>query len=630
MSVDKQNRANFPRVGFWSQLIYLALSALILFIFSQAFRYAPCWGLFFLAAISAWPIWHYQKEYLLFQRRAVLTKVADAESWLRRWFWAGSISKILQVFSALFWATLLLAFCLLLTVEQWMVLIVDIFFIVLITKPVSHHIASGVRDEHVGMMTRRWPLLLLNLLFLAAAFVAIDFFIVGAPDTRGMAWHAVAESAFAQGAAMATCPLTGWLVGTLAAIEGLSWHASEILIPTLPQQDMKWAAWGIFLLQAGVLAYVYTRLQLGVLAIVEGRKSLSKPKHEGIFSRAFFVTILILAIPYLYATFKLSDFDVTKLEKSARGIVAWINPCQIDQIELLKFEQSLNVELNSARVVAQQRGEASVIEALDDLFTDVEQGVDRYLDWYFTVIGEYERLAALAVGDFAELMTTQLEQHLFSDTGFGNKLETVSRDIAQDSEAQMKSAAAELGEQLRTNTEHDPCIIGEVNLAAIDNFNRDQLRASAAVGGGAAVGAATAKILASKSGAAVAAKITAKKSFQMAGSLASKVVAKKGGSVLLSSAGAALACSPGGLLAAICGVVAGGVAWISFDKAFIEIDEARFRDEMRAEILDSLGEQKIELLELLKSQNNARINAMTARIQASLERAFIPAQDGIY
>ncbi len=598
--------------------------------FSQAFRYAPCWGLFFLAAFTAWPIWHYQKEYLLFQRRAVLVKVSKEGSRVRRWFWAGNISKVIQVFVAFFWAILLLAFSVLLTLEQWMLLVVDVLFIVLIITPASRLIASEVHDEHLGMVTRRWPLFLLNLLFLSAAFVVTDFFIVGAPDTRGMAWHAVAEGAFAEGVAKAVCPLSGWLVGALAAVEGLSWHASEIVIPSLPQQQLKWAAWSIFLLQAGVLAYVYTRLQLGVLAFVDGRISASTPTHEGRFSQAFFVTILILAIPYLYATFKLSDFDISKLEKGARGVVAWANPCQMDETELLVFEQALDVELKSARIAARQQGEAHVEQALDELFANVEQGVDRYLDWYFTVIGEYERLAALAVGDFTELMTSQLEQHLFGDTGFGDKFETLSRDIAKNSETQMITAAARLGEQVRTDAARNPCIIGEVNLAAVDNLDRDRLRASAAVGGGAAVGAVTMKLLASKTSAAVAAKITAKKSFQMAAGLASKIAAKKGGSILLSSAGATLACAPGGLLAAICGVVAGGVTWITFDKVFVEIDEARFRDSMRAEILESLVEQKMELVQVLKSHNNAWIDTITSRIQASLERAFIPAHDGIY
>lgn len=55
---------------------------------------------------------------------------------------------------------------------------------------------------------------------------------------------------------------------------------------------------------------------------------------------------------------------------------------------------------------------------IERLLRPVETGVDRYLDWHCTLLGEYQRLTALAAGKFAELMVEQMKQHLFAATDF--------------------------------------------------------------------------------------------------------------------------------------------------------------------------------------------------------------------
>jgi hypothetical protein len=168
-----------------------------------------------------------------------------------------------------------------------------------------------------------------------------------------------------------------------------------------------------------------------------------------------------------------------------------------------------------------------------------------------------------------------------------------------------------------------------MDLSALADLDRDGLRAATALGGGAAAGAVAAKLLAKQTGAAVAAKVAATKGFQAAAGLAGKVAAKKGGSVLLSAAGGAALCSPGGPAAAICGVLAGAAAWLAVDKAMVEIDEARLRDTMRAEILQALEDQRPALAIALKARHAAMIDATAGQIQGGMERVFIPARDGI-
>ena len=59
------------------------------------------------------------------------------------------------------------------------------------------------------------------------------------------------------------------------------------------------------------------------------------------------------------------------------------------------------------------------------------------------------------------------------------------------------------------------------------------------------------------------------------------------------------------------------------------IDEFLFRDAMRAEILASVGEQQAELAGTLRDAHHAAIDRMASSVGAALDRAFIPARDGL-
>ena len=234
----------------------------------------------------------------------------------------------------------------------------------------------------------------------------------------------------------------------------------------------------------------------------------------------------------------------------------------------------------------------------------------------------------MATGDLGQLMTEELERHLFAETLFGDRLAAANQAIVQTSEQQMSALHQRLGRQAEVSVQAKPCGLGELDLSAFGDLERERMRASAAAGGGVLIAVTSSKLLAKKTAAAVVGKVAAKKSFTAAAGLIGKTSAKKGGSILLSTAGGAALCSPGGPLAAACGIAAGTVAWFTFAKVFIEIDEALFRDEMRSDIMAVLEGEQAELATTLKAQHNASIDAMALDIQRNAERLFVPARDG--
>ena len=372
-----------------ANLLALFLACAALWGLSRILLDTPCWALVFLVAIVAWPIWVGLREYALFRHRVMLVAATEESSRLRRWFWRGALTSNLQLFSALFWAAVLLALVSLLEGWHLALLALDVVVVVYAAHYWRHTTAGEIRPEVIGTLSRRM-VLWTNLAFLAAGTFVIDYFVAGSPDTRGTAWTVLAGESFSQYFTTAACPAAGAAVGFVNMADRLGWHAAEVIIPSLPGAWLNVFAWTLFLLQAGVLAYAYTRLQLGVLAIVEG--ATSKPGDDG--HRSIPVLLPVLVAAGLLVTYALQDFDPAARQRPAQDPTQMANPCRLEDIALAALRQNLGTEIEGVRKAQQVRADREIDELVETLFRDTEKGMDAYLDWYFSLIGQYTRLAA--------------------------------------------------------------------------------------------------------------------------------------------------------------------------------------------------------------------------------------------
>jgi hypothetical protein len=71
------------------------------------------------------------------------------------------------------------------------------------------------------------------------------------------------------------------------------------------------------------------------------------------------------------------------------------------------------------------------------------------------------------------------------------------------------------------------------------------------------------------------------------------------------------------------------VSWLAIDHALITIDEIRFRDQMRAEILEAVRGVEQQLAADLKAQQQAVIDQLASAIAESIDRVFVPARHGL-
>jgi hypothetical protein len=616
------------RRDFAMRLLAMAAAAASVYALSRVMPDVPCWALFFLVAAIAWPIWVGEREYALFRHRLAIVATTLETSRVRRWFWRGRFTSFVQMLAALFWAALLLAFAPLLDTWHLALLAADVVFLAAMAGLARAWMARDVRDEYVGLVSRRWVLFALNVVLLSLAFFAVDYFVVGAPDTRGMAWNEVASRAYGEFEGKVACPLAGMTLGFLNAVDRLNWHAAQVLIPSLPAPGLELAAWAIFLLQAGLVSFAYTRLLLGVLALVARLEARPRGTTDGLFP----ASLPVLALVFLLGAYSLRDFDPATVRPVARAVVDRMNPCRIEAPSLAAARSRFAAQIDTVKAAQAQRAATDIDRSLDAMFGDAEAGVEKYLDWYFSVLGEYERifahLGSRSADKIGALIDAELEKAVLAGPRIGERLAQANQRIAADTTAKFTAVAAQLGSRLQQEAASRPCWTEALHLPAIPAIERDVRAATTSLASGLAVGGlVAARVVAGRFSQTVLTRLASRRAYGSAATVAGRVAGKRAGSLLIAGGTATAACAPGGPLALICGLVAGVVTWVTVDKAMVMIDELRFRDEMRAEIIEGLREQKAELAQELRAAHGALIDAMATRVHASVDRVFIPARD---
>lgn len=489
---------------------------------------------FVLVGVIAFPIWQYRIEYLLFIRRLVLAGAVQPASRVRSLLWRGGITKVIQVVVSMFLAWLLLAMVSPLSEKHWYVLALDGLFLSLMVGPVTRKLEVDIQARHLGVIARRWPLFIINGIVLTGAIMMLDFFGVGAQDTRHLAWNLVAEQAFTRSYNEAGSVFWGISAGVLATIEALSWHFSELVIPNLPDLTLKIMAWLVFLVRAAAVAWLYTALLLGIGVLLDKREEKRAGRVAGsTFSLSFFLTIITLALPFFYASIKLSAVDTAVIEEGVSYVADLINPCKPDEASRAQLVMKLDKVVNNERQNVIKEVDSSIDQGLGHIFSGVEAGIDDYLDWYFTVFGEYQRLAAVFTADAAAATSEKLEEYLFAHSDFEARLADLDSQVEHMTTERFEDTLPYLDAEL----DNAPCDIGRVDLVPLLALDRDRLGASAAVASGVGAGVVASKALAKKTAAAVVGKVAAKKSIQSGAAIASKALAKKGASAALLSAG---------------------------------------------------------------------------------------------
>lgn len=243
-----------------------------------------------------------------------------------------------------------------------------------------------------------------------------------------------------------------------------------------------------------------------------------------------------------------------------------------------------------------ETGEA-IRDNIDLAFEPVYERIPTFLDWHYSVPGQYAELGLAAAGQLQQ----EMESRLF--LGVDERLDEASTAIDGVLEAELQDSIEQwLGNE--GQTVGSECDAGLVYEDMLDEVIQDSLQrfrtlvvpaGVTALGGAAAGKAAVTAVIKSMSK-----KLAASTAVKTVGKMGPKLLGKWGGAAAGGVAGTALGAVLGPVGAVVGGAVgigAGVAGWLIVDGVVVRADEYFNRDELERELTALVDRRKAEMVE---------------------------------
>ena len=223
------------------------------------------------------------------------------------------------------------------------------------------------------------------------------------------------------------------------------------------------------------------------------------------------------------------------------------------------------------------------------MYDEMVINTDKYLDWYYSLSAEYNRLFKLITGSIEEYMADKLKEKLMD-----NLTQSVNIDVAEKNIEQLKNKIDKILEDnkiTKKNALFD--ITTEINvediysLVEIEPILDVQKRFIVSTGGGLAAGAIVGTI---------ASKVAAKTGFKTAAKAAAKAAA---GKAVSAAAGVAAGVVSSIFTSPVGGAAIGTATGVAIDKGLLKLEEIIKRDEYKKEIISSIEESRQSMINMI-------------------------------
>ncbi len=280
----------------------------------------------------------------------------------------------------------------------------------------------------------------------------------------------------------------------------------------------------------------------------------------------FFLIFIILNIMALQNSPKPKESITT--EKKEPIIKVWIEKIISSNIvvsNLTKNQQnilySLNRELNNTY--------SNIDKEVDNLFRPIYANIDKFLNYHYSLKGEYSELGAMAMGNIEKMIM----DNLLGDS-FTQNVDNTSLAIDNQYKINLQNHLLLIDKYATDGVDIDinQDALNRLKVDIDSNIQNQEIKLGV-VGGAIAV----------KITAMIIAKITTKGVVKASSKLATKSVAASTGAL------AGLGCGP---LAWLCSPIGAGVLWLATDEVVIVGDEYLNRDKFKAEIIKALDKNK--------------------------------------
>ena len=320
---------------------------------------------------------------------------------------------------------------------------------------------------------------------------------------------------------------------------------------------------------------------------------------------AFWSTLLILLLLYLYVQAKVQlVYEVPPSPEAS--------PPALSQTYLEKLQQVVPEVFREVRGdldVAVAEIDALVSERVDAAFAPVYRAIPDFLDFHYSLLGEYAELAAAASDDIGRDLQRILFEDTDFETGFQHRLVEITHGADAIESEFFRLLRRRLHERMADHPAPQPEKLTELaDIVMQDTRQRFGtgdlvLKGTGALVGGGAVATALAKTVGAKAATKLAAKAAGKTAIKATG---------VGGSATAGAA-AGLLCGPAAWICAPVGGAAAAVAaWFATDKVVLEVDEYFNRDAFEAEVRGAIDTERLRVRDTLRSSYHARLHAMVS------------------
>jgi hypothetical protein len=248
------------------------------------------------------------------------------------------------------------------------------------------------------------------------------------------------------------------------------------------------------------------------------------------------------------------------------------------------------------------RERAALESKINEIFLQMKHNTDSYLDWYYSLAGEYARLGAMLTGKIEKLMTAKLQEHLDKGSLSQNLKQYVHQtmNVQQGLPGKLRPELEAIIESRRVDVTDGKFKV--VAAYSLKDFKFpspivDRIPVEARLGGGAgATGVAT----------LIAYKTSQKAIFKLAAKTIAKMAAKRAAGVAIGAGiGAVLGSVVPAAGTAAVGAIGGVVGGLAMDKALISLEEAINRENFKKEIVEEIEKYRTEFIQRLGLSDRA-------------------------
>lgn len=563
-----------------------------------------------MLTVLSWCIYNYLLPFHHLRRRAWLVHVTAENSFLRRWLWNGFWSRLGLVLVSVVLALTLLMVVNGLSDAEWLWLLICVPVLVA-SLPFAMRLTGRETEGHYHFPMALRVAVWLSIVLATVGLIVLHLSSDGVPDTRHLSVITLISQTWDSAAAQSSITLVSWLIAIEAVSDALVWHLMQ-QAATLSTQPawLKLVVWLVFLLFLALRAAILWFALAGILYWLAGPATSTNYRVDTSL-RAFGLGVLILGlIAWLMSLPGMSGYmralTDRVLNRSPEQITATADPCERQAPQELRL---LRQQVEDHRISEQQRMQHEFMQAsnaaVDEVFALAEPLIEQYLDWNYSIAGQYQQLGVLSAAAFRNGVS--LLQQSLSDNAqppvpieqafasylsaqIDQRLQPVLTPALINQGANLEIAAAQharqfvAGHMAYTEQLAASAICLRFEMPVLSSIEIDQ---KSLVGLGPVSGFVAARLAARSGVYAGSALVGRQATRRMISATSARVASRTAQSATVSSAGGL--CGPA---AVVCIPALFAATWLATDVALNELDEALNRDQLRRELLAALDEEK--------------------------------------